>query len=129
MTEELALQFKETSRTEEIGKWNNEPIIKKRGKFGDYLQCGSISITYQVEDLEKTIERLNAKQNDKNNTVQFKEYVIRTGQYGPYIMKTTLKKPQFVSLPKGLNASTLTEKEVESIYKAGLETKKKFKKF
>jgi DNA topoisomerase-1 len=129
MTEELALQFKETNKLEEIGKWNNEPIIKKRGKFGDYLQCGSISITYQVEDLEKTIERLNAKQNDKKNTVQFKEYVIRTGQYGPYIMKTTLKKPQFVSLPKGLNASTLTEKEVESIYKTGLETKKKFKKF
>jgi topoisomerase IA-like protein len=57
---------------------------------------------------------------------QFKEYVIRTGQYGPYIMKTSLKKAQFVSLPKGVNGENLTEKEVETLYKTGLESKKKW---
>jgi hypothetical protein len=40
-------------------------------------------------------------------------------------MKPSLKKPQFVSLPKGVNPSMLTEKEVDAIYKLGLESKKK----
>jgi hypothetical protein len=43
-------------------------------------------------------------------------------------MKTSLKKPKFVSLPKGIDTTTLTEKEVEAIYQLGLETKKKWKK-
>ena len=123
MTEEIALQFKETN-SNEIGEWNGKKIIKKTGKFGEYLQCDNVSIPYQEEEFEKTIERFNAKNDVKNSAKQFKEYVIRTGKYGPYIMKTTLKKPQFVSLPKGINVNTLTEKEVESIYKLGLESKK-----
>ena len=60
----------------------------------------------------------------KTEEKQFKEYVIRTGQYGPYIMKTSLKKPQFVSLPKGISPDTLTEKEVDALYKMGIEDKK-----
>ena len=63
--------------------------------------------------------RFEAKKN--GNVKQFKDYVIRTGQYGPYIMKTSLKKPQFVSLPKGLDITNLTEKEVEVLYKTVLE--------
>jgi hypothetical protein len=43
-------------------------------------------------------------------------------------MKTSLKKPQFVSLPKGVDGSKLTEKEVDALYKLGMETKKKWKK-
>jgi topoisomerase IA-like protein len=124
MTEEIALQFKATTR--EIGTWNDVPIIKKKGKFGEYLQCGDVSITYQEEELEKTIERFNAKKDAKKTT--FKEYEIRTGQYGPYIMKTTLKKPQFVSVPKGINIDTLTEKDVEALYKAGITKKQEIYK-
>ena len=41
-------------------------------------------------------------------------------------MKTSLKKAQFVSLPKGIDVSSLTEKEVETLYKTGLESKKKW---
>jgi DNA topoisomerase-1 len=132
MTEEKALKFKEEEskkrRGDEVGEWNDQKIVKKAGKFGDYLQCGEVSIPYQAdEELEKTIERFQAKQNGGAGVVkQFKEYVIRTGQYGPYIMKTSLKKPQFVSLPKGVDGSKLTEKEVETLYKTGLESKKKW---
>jgi DNA topoisomerase-1 len=131
MTEEIALKFKEETTKkktgDEVGEWNGQPIIKKTGKFCDYLQCGEISVPFQADELlEKTIERLEAKQNGGANQKQFKEYVIRTGQYGPYIMKTTLKKPQFVSVPKGINIESLTEKEVETLYKTGLESKKKW---
>jgi DNA topoisomerase-1 len=107
-----------------IGNWKDQPITKKTGKFGDYLQCGAVSIPYQVEELEQTLQRLEAK--TQTTTREFKEFSIRTGQYGPYIMKTSLKKPQFVSLPKGIDPSTLTEKEVEALYKLGLESKKKW---
>lgn len=134
MTEEIALKFKETAeivRTgEQIGEWNSTPILKKKGKFGEYLQCGETSIPFKHgETLEKTIERLEAKASGATGSIrEFKEYSIRTGQYGPYIMKTSLKKPQFVSLPKGVDPNTLTQKEVEAIFKLGLETKKKWGK-
>ena len=130
ITEELAIKFKDEVAKNKIGinagEWNGQPIVKKSGKFGEYLQCDSISIPYQSdEELDKTIARFEAKKN--GNVKQFKDYVIRTGQYGPYIMKTSLKKPQFVSLPKGIDVAKLTEKEVEVLYKTGLESKKKWK--
>lgn len=130
MTEERALKFKEEEakkkQGDEVGEWNGQKIVKKSGKFGEYLQCGEVSIPYQADEiLEKTIERFETKQNGGAGIIkQFKEYVIRTGQYGPYIMKTSLKKPQFVSLPKGVNAANLTEKEIETLYKTGLDSKK-----
>jgi DNA topoisomerase-1 len=132
ITEQQALQFKEDSKKRKegtsIGTWNDKEIIKKTGKFGDYLQCGEVSIPFQVgEELEKTLERFKAKQEGGTGIIkQFKEYSIRTGQYGPYIMKTTLKKPQFISLPKGIDPATITEKDIEALYKAGLESKKKW---
>ena len=134
MTEERARAFQEEATKKKqgqpIGEWKGQPIQKKTGKFGDYLQCGETSIPYQSnEPLEKTIERLETKSTGGTNILQqFKEFVIRQGPYGPYIMKTSLKKPQFVSLPKGLNPTTLTEKEVDALYKAGLEAKKSFQK-
>ena len=126
MTEEIAKGFQDNSQHQDLGTWKDQPIQKKSGKFGDYLQCGAVSIPYQEEPLEQTIARLEAKSSAVMKT--YKEYVIRTGQYGPYIMKTSLKKPQFVSLPQGLDPANLTEKEVEALYKLGLETKKKWKK-
>lgn len=134
MTEPLALKFKEDVAKkklgEQLGEWNGQPILKKTGKFGDYLQCGEVSIPYvAAEELEKTAGRLEAKQSGGGAVgiiKQFKNYVIRTGQYGPYIMKTGAKKAQFVSLPKGVDGSKLTEKEVEQHFKAGLESKKKW---
>jgi len=109
---------------EQIGEWNNTPIIKKSGKFGPYFQCNNITIPFQEEPLEKTIERFQEKSNAKMGEKIFKDYVIRTGMYGPYIMKTSLKKAQFVSLPKGISIETITEKEVDALYKMGQEEKK-----
>jgi len=132
LTAEQALQFQVDTQVQKegsvLGMWKDQPIIKKTGKFGTYLQCGEISIPFQEETMDQTIERLEQKVEQKGAIATFKEYVIRTGQYGPYIMKTSLKKPQFVSLPKGVDGSKLTEKEVDALYKLGMETKKKWKK-
>ena len=123
MTEEIALTYKDTVKSQVVGEWEGIQIIKKKGKFGEYLQCGEVSIPYKEEELEATIERLDAKKNTKK--LQYKEYIIRIGQYGPYIMKTSLKKPIFISIPKHIDIEKLTEKEVEALYKAGVESKKR----
>ena len=121
---------KERKEAENIGEWNGHPIEKKTGKFGDYLQCDKISIPFLMESLEETIQRFEEKTAVKGSERVFKEYVIRTGQYGPYIMKTGLKKPQFVSLSLSVDISILTDKDVDGLYKIGLEQKKskKYKK-
>lgn len=133
MTEEIArafIQEEEMKRKGDmIGEWKNQAIIKKSGKFGTYLQCGEISIPFQEDEIvEQIVARFETKESGGNNHVKsFKDYVIRVGQYGPYIMKTSLKKAQFVSLPKDIDSSKLTLKEVEALYKMGLESKKKWK--
>lgn len=109
----------------EIGEWNSQSIEKKTGKFGDYLQCGEISVPFLMEPLEETIKRLEAKLAIKKT--EFKEYTVRIGEYGPYIMKKGLKKPRFISIPKEVDVASLTDKDVEGLYKVGLE-KKKYKK-
>jgi len=132
LTADQAVQFQKDTQIQKegsmLGTWRDQPIIKKTGKFGTYLQCGEVSIPFQEETIDQTMERLEQKEEQKGSIATFKEYVIRSGQYGPYIMKTSLKKPQFVSLPKGVDGSKLTEKEVDALYKLGMETKKKWKK-
>jgi DNA topoisomerase-1 len=133
LTVDQAKEFMEASQKkkqgEHMGEWNGTPIVKKSGKFGTYLQCGSTSIPYQAgEELEKIVERFEQKAKGGSNVLQQgKDFVIRNGPYGPYIMKTSLKKPQFVSLPKNIDPTKLTEKEMEALYKSGLESKQKWK--
>ena len=134
ITEAEAIQFQKDQTNlrsgSDFGEWNGNRIEKRSGKFGSYLQSGSISIPFQEnEPIEETVRRLEAKQAGGGGAAgviqAFKEFVIRTGPYGPYIMKPTLKKPQFVSLPKGVDPQSLKETEVAAIYKLGLEEKKR----
>ena len=129
ITEEAARAYHQEElakkRGVEMGMWKETPIQKKSGKFGTYLQCGEVSVPFvENEPIEKTIERLEAKAAVK----QFKNYAIRSGQYGPYIIKTSIKKTQFVSVPKGININNLTEKDVEFLYQKGAAEKKKWTK-
>ena len=137
ITEEQAIQFQKDQNIlrpgSDFGEWNGNRIQKRSGKFGSYLQSGSITIPFQEnEPIEETIRRLEAKQagGGAAGAIQtFKEFSIRTGPYGPYIMKPALKNPQFVSLPKGVDPHSLKETEVAVLYKLGLEEKKRHKKY
>ena len=124
------IEFQKLQSGSILGSWNGDPIEKRSGKFGSYLQAGSITIPFQEgEEIEQTMSRLEEKTKGGAGVIQtFKEFVIRKGPYGPYIMKPALKKPQFVSLPKGIDPSSLKEKEVEALYRLGLEEKKRYKK-
>lgn len=136
ITHEQVLVFKEQVERERqgstMGTWNDTPILKKTGKFGTYLQCGEYTIPYQEgETAELTAQRFEAKKSGQSSSSilkTFKDYVVRSGPYGPYLMKTSLKKAQFVSLPKGVKIETMTQKEAEQWYKLGLDAKKDWKK-
>ncbi len=134
LTEKEAFAFvtqqKEKKLGQTLGEWKGQSIIKKSGKFGEYIQCGEVSIPFQQGDTEEQIVKRLEEKEVKQTTgplKKFKEYEVRQGQYGPYIIKTSLKTPKFVSLPKDITIETLTEKDVEGLYKVGLESKKNYK--
>jgi topoisomerase IA-like protein len=110
-----------------VGEWKGTPMIRKKGKFGEYVQWGAISVSLvQGESLEALQARLEAKEAGGSAVLAtFASYVIRNGPYGPYIMKTSVQKKQYVSLPKGVDPAALTEKEVAALYQLGLQSKKK----
>ncbi len=139
MTEEKALAYEkqkiqeqhEKEHPDQIHEWNDKPVYKKTGPYGVYLQWGSMNLPWidgeSLDELEKRLDHQPASAVIK----EWKNYVIRNGQYGPYIMKKTetktktqTKKPVCVSLPKGVEAEKLTEKEVDHLFKVGWEQKK-----
>ena len=133
MTEEAALAFvgkaKEEAQGEVLGEWNGQPVIRRTGKFGPYVKVGDVTLSLSPQDtFEVVLEKLEAKKAAGGSGVlkTFKEYEIRTGPYGPYIYKTTLKNRLFASLPKDIKVEGLTENDAAALYKAGLESKKKF---
>ena len=110
---------------------NGHPIVSKTWKFGAYVLWNSISLSVKPTDsLDEIKEKLTLKAASESGSLKtFKEYEIRNGPYGPYILKTTLKKRQFVSVPKGITIDTLSEADVAALYKSGLESKSKSRAF
>jgi len=131
MTEEIAKahmsKAKELAEGEVLGQWNGEPVVKRIGKFGPYVKVGDITLSVgPLDTLEIIVEKLEAKKETPSGILKtFKEYEIRTGAYGPYIYKTTLKNRLFASLPKDIKIEGLTDADAATLYKAGLEAKKK----
>ena len=133
MTEEMAKAFilkaKEEAGGEVLGQWNGEDVVRRTGKFGPYVKVAGITMSLSpLDDWPIVLEKLEAKKAGAGSGVlkTFKEYEIRTGPYGPYIYKTTLKNRLFASLPKDIKVEALTDTDAAVLYKAGLEAKKKF---
>ena len=130
ITKEQVDAFIASRKVENIGEWKGHPIQKKTGRFGPYAQAGDTIASIAITDtLEQICEKLDAKTTTKEPLKKFKEFEIHTGQYGPYIIKQALKQRKFVPIPKGVTIETLTDSEVEALYKAGLEKKSAAKKF
>lgn len=105
------------------------PIVRKKGPYGWYAQCGDIRVSCgehdTVEELEEKIEAKRTGTQTTQPAVKVGPYEFRTGQYGPYMYKTDLKTRKFVSVPAGTDPTKLTAKDAEALYKAGLEKKSK----
>jgi len=142
ITEEEALAFiQEKSKQlagDFIGEYNGHQILRKKGPYGLYAECNGARVNCLTDtSLEDIIAKLQAKQESPARTLG--PFQIRTGQYGPYLMKSggttsSSKKPVCVSIPKGTDLDTLTAQQAGEIFEAGLKAKaagggfRKFKK-
>jgi len=118
----------------ELGEYNGHPIVKKKGPYGLYAECNGVRVNCTEETgLEDIIAKLEAK-GQETPAKTLGPFQIRTGQYGPYLMKTDTpkgKKPVCVSIPKGTDVDTLTAQQAGEIFEAGIKAKAKggFRKF
>ena len=134
LTEEAARDF--IARKEAAGKpafeWKGNPVVVAKGKFGPYAKSGTITASIKEGATEEEIiAALEAKSGATKGPIKsYKEYEVRQGPYGPYIVKPALKQKKFVSLSETAlkNIDSLTEKDIADLYKAGLESKKKWEK-
>lgn len=118
---------------EVVGELDGEPITKKKGPYGLYLQWGSTRLPFvETESLEAVQTKLKAKSESLIHTLG--PYEFRRGPYGIYMMMKPVKgsksktKPAFVSIPAALDPKILTEEAAARIYKTGLTQKKSFQK-
>jgi len=140
ITEEEAKEFIDATGKQRagdsIGEYNGHPITRKKGPYGLYAECNGVRVNCLADtSLEEIIVKLQAKQESPAKTLG--PFQIRTGQYGPYLMKSGAggagKKPACVSIPKGTDLDTLTAQQAGEIFEAGLKAKaaggfRKFKK-
>lgn len=118
----------------ELGDFNGNPIVKKKGPYGHYAECNGVRVNCTEDtSLEDIIAKLEAK-GQETPARTLGPFQIRTGQYGPYLMKTDTpkgKKPICVSIPKGTNLENLTAQQAGEIFEEGAKAKAKggFRKF
>lgn len=111
-----------------IGEWNGHPIAKKKGPYGFYAEWNGIKVNLgEEDDLDAIVVKIRAKQENPSRTVG--PFQIKTGPYGPYLMKAGVgkAKPQYVSIPKETNIDDLTAQQAGEIFEAGLKAKASFK--
>lgn len=112
-----------------IGDYNGHSIVKKKGPYGLYAEWNGVRVNCLEEtSLEDLIIKFQTKKESPARVIG--PFQIRTGQYGPYLMKTAGKtKPVCVSIPKGTDLDNLTAQEAGEIFETGLKAKNGFRKF
>ena len=94
-----------------LGKFKDNDVILKKGKYGNYIQCDGKN--YSVKHVKKKMEHitlkdvlgvLNGKTNSNTNVLLCltPNISIRKGKYGDYIFYKTekMQKPRFLNLKK-----------------------------
>lgn len=110
---------------ETIGDIDGNPIIKKKGPYGVYLQWGTTRVPYvEGDSLELITTKLKMKSESLIHMIG--PYEFRKGPYGVYMMMKSKSKakPVFVSIPQELDPKILTEEAAARIYKNGLSQRK-----
>ena len=131
LTEVDARKFIDASRP--TFEWRGKPVILAKGKFGPYAKAGDTTASIKEgATQEEILAALDAKAAGPAAAAaplkSYKEYEVRNGPYGPYITKPALKQKKFVSLSASAleKLDSFTEKDIADLYKAGLESKKKW---
>jgi DNA topoisomerase I len=127
ITEEQVLAFiqsVENPTPSSWGSYNGIPIVVKKGPHGYYAQAGSLNVKVANGDTAEMLQQ-RFEEKAKASLHTLGEFEFRQGQYGPFMYKKPSggKKPQFVSLPEGLDPKSLTLEAAERIYTNGLQQK------
>jgi DNA topoisomerase I len=124
ITKEEALEFIRTLESERrVGEFDGKTIIKKKGPYGEYLECGTYKVPFIEEDTMETIlAKFNAKKESASKLTRVGPYIFTVGQYGPYMYKENVKKKNFVSVPATIDPKRLTLAEAEALYKSKQKT-------
>ena len=110
-------------KTNLLGKYQNEDLFIKNGRYGPYVEWGDKKES--IKDIKKPLSEITLidieKFLEKENTVgknilrPLNEHMsIRRGQYGPYVFYKTesMKKPQFLNIKKFQEGYLTCEKEI-----------------
>jgi len=127
LTLEEALKLLELPRT--VGQLDGIDVVATRGKFGPYLKYGSKNVklprsadplTVSLEECEKLIRESTAEKPANDIIAEFGDIKVVNGRYGPYIKQGTSN----FKIPRGKDASTLTEADCQAIIADSEPTKK-----
>ena len=126
ITKEIATAWVQKQKEDAMyGTFNNKPIIKKKGPYGEYLECEGTRIPFvDSETAEMREEKFKARSVSNSAIYKFGPYTFSTGQYGPYMFKTELKTKVFVGIPPTIDVKKLSAEEADALYKNGVEAKK-----
>ena len=93
----------------ELGKYKDNKVILRKGKYGLYVTCGSKN--YSVKHLKKKMGRielsdvvgvLSGEQSGNPNVIRIlrDDLSLRKGKWGPYLFykNAAMKKPKFLKL-------------------------------
>jgi DNA topoisomerase-1 len=114
-----------------LGMLDGSPVVGKTGKFGPYVEWQTSRLSYKSGDtFDDIAEKLKAAASNSSSSGSpalrvVGQYEIRKGPYGLYMFKHAVKGPsrKFVSVPASIAVETVTEQELDTVYKAGLEAK------
>jgi len=85
----------------DLGQYGDDPILKKKGPYGFYAQCGTIKVPVKLEDTFETIvAKIQAKTTPATDGAAayeriVGEYKIKRGPYGLYFFRPAAKKTTF----------------------------------
>ncbi len=129
ITLDEALKLLQLPRT--VGKVNGLDVIATRGRFGPYLKYGMLNLSLprgkdplyiSLEECESIIREAKEEKPAAEFIAEYGDIKIVNGRYGPYIKKGDSN----YRIPKGKDASSLTESDCKAII-ANTEPTKKFK--
>ena len=130
ITEQQAAEFckleEQKKKGEILGVYDGQPIVKRSGPYGDYVESKGFRVPFLADDtLEKIQERLKTKEDAASGSKKIGMFEIRKGPYGFYMFKHEFTGPKrkFVSFPEGLNLETITEAELIPVFQMGLQQK------
>jgi DNA topoisomerase-1 len=117
----------------DFGTYEDKPLLKKKGPYGFYIQCGTINVPCKPDDtVESIIEKIKQKQapvDADGNTIKPYErkvgdFTIKKGPYGLYFFKHTNKKVTFATFPQGSDPDKVSAQDMPQLYQLALNSKK-----